>query len=276
MLHVSSIPSLGIGLLGRKLSPDGQKKRSPEGKNGDDLLQSPAIYEAESPDELALVHAARAYDIKLVKRTPRSAIVSFPDKSMLAFEILHVGILQRVTREKVSGIWNSFHLFRDRLQVLPFDSNRKCMSVLLKHPHTGEIILYSKGADTTMLPALSASDENVVASRSIQQYLQSYARQGLRTLVMARRTLTLQEYEAWRQKHDEAELATENRERRIRDSYATLESHLTLLGATGIEDKLQTGVPETMAALVAAGIVVWVLTGLQRITSLRWLMHKPV
>ncbi|XP_011262900.1 probable phospholipid-transporting ATPase VD [Camponotus floridanus] len=234
LLNVTSIPSLGIGLLGRKLSPDGQKRRSPDTKNSDELLQSLAIYEAESPDELALVHAARAYDVKLVKRTPRSAIVSFPDKSTVAFEILH---------------------------VLPFDSNRKCMSVLLRHPHTGEIVLYSKGADTTILPALSPNEENTVSSASIRQYLQSYARQGLRTLVMARRTLTSQEYEIWREKHDEAELATENRERRIRDSYATLESHLTLLGATGIEDKLQVGVPETMAALVAAGIVVWVLTG---------------
>ncbi|XP_024882501.1 probable phospholipid-transporting ATPase VD [Temnothorax curvispinosus] len=234
LLNVTSIPSLGIGLLGRKPSPEGQKGRSPDAKNGDELLQIPAIYEAESPDELALVHAARAYDVKLVKRTPRSAIVSFPDNSTLAFEILH---------------------------VLPFDSNRKCMSVLLRHPHTGEIVLYSKGADTTMLPALLSSDENVIASTSIQQYLQSYARQGLRTLVMAKKTLTAQEYETWRQKHDEAELATENRERRIRDSYAMLESHLTLLGVTGIEDKLQAGVPETMAALVAAGIVVWVLTG---------------
>ncbi|KAL0102090.1 hypothetical protein PUN28_018559 [Cardiocondyla obscurior] len=233
LLNVTSIPCLGIGLLGRKFA-EGQKGRIPNAKNGDELLQTPAIYEAESPDELALVHAARAYDVKLVKRTPRSAIVSFPDKSILAFEILH---------------------------VLPFDSNRKCMSVLLRHPQTREILLYSKGADTTMLPALSPSDENATASASIRQYLQSYAREGLRTLVMAKKTLTTQEYEAWRQKHDEAELSTENRERRIRDSYAMLETHLTLLGVTGIEDKLQAGVPETMAALVAAGIVVWVLTG---------------
>lgn len=61
----------------------------------------------------------------------------------------------------------------------------------------------------------------------------------------------------------------ENRERRIRDSYAMLESHLTLLGVTGIEDKLQAGVPETMAALIAAGIVVWVLTGSWKISRSR-------
>lgn len=82
-----------MGLLGRKQSPDRQKRRSPLSplNSEGELVQNPAIYEAESPDELALVHAARAYDVKLLKRTPRSAIVSFPDKSTLAFEILHVG-----------------------------------------------------------------------------------------------------------------------------------------------------------------------------------------
>lgn len=115
MLNVTSIPSLGIGLLGgRKQSPDGSKRRSPlspvDARNGDgELLPSPAIYEAESPDELALVHAARAYDVKLVKRTPRSAIVSFPDKSTLAFEILHVGgvrdeSLARTTRTAQNSV----------------------------------------------------------------------------------------------------------------------------------------------------------------------------
>lgn len=32
-------------------------------------------------------------------------------------------------------------------------------------------------------------------------------------------------------------------------------------GATGIEDRLQDGVPETIKAMRNAGIVVWVLTG---------------
>lgn len=40
-----------------------------------------------------------------------------------------------------------------------------------------------------------------------------------------------------------------------------IETDLELLGATGIEDKLQEGVPETISSLRAAGIVVWVLTG---------------
>lgn len=36
---------------------------------------------------------------------------------------------------------------------------------------------------------------------------------------------------------------------------------LQLLGATAIEDKLQQGVPETIAILTLANIKIWVLTG---------------
>lgn len=97
---MASIAGLGMGLLGRKLSPNGAHKgrstTSPgvdgSGKNGDELLPTPAIYEAESPDELALVNAARAYDVKLVKRTAASATICLPDRSILSFEILHVSL----------------------------------------------------------------------------------------------------------------------------------------------------------------------------------------
>lgn len=89
-------------MLGRKLSPNGEhKRRSPlspvidaSGKSGDEFLPTTAIYEAESPDELALVNAARAYNVKLLKRTSRNAIVSLPDKSILSFEILQVSLLR--------------------------------------------------------------------------------------------------------------------------------------------------------------------------------------
>ena len=39
------------------------------------------------------------------------------------------------------------------------------------------------------------------------------------------------------------------------------------VGATGIEDKLQEGVPETIAALREAGINVWVLTGDKQVSG---------
>ena len=38
------------------------------------------IYEAESPDELALVDAAYAYNCRLLKRTPHNVKVTLPGK----------------------------------------------------------------------------------------------------------------------------------------------------------------------------------------------------
>lgn len=40
-----------------------------------------------------------------------------------------------------------------------------------------------------------------------------------------------------------------------------MERDLRLLGATAIEDRLQDGVPETIADLKLAGIKIWVATG---------------
>ena len=44
-------------------------------------------------------------------------------------------------------------------------------------------------------------------------------------------------------------------------TYEEIEQGMQLVGATGIEDKLQDGVPETIANLLLADIKIWVLTG---------------
>lgn len=66
-----------------------------------------------------------------------------------------------------------------------------------------------------------------------QQHLNCYAREGLRVLVMAKRILTQHQYDEWYKKHQEAELSVENVDKKIRDSFSSLECNLTLLGATG-------------------------------------------
>lgn len=40
------------------------------------------------------------------------------------------------------------------LKVLPFDSSRKCMSIVVRAPITNEIIVYCKGADSAIFPRL--------------------------------------------------------------------------------------------------------------------------
>lgn len=84
-------------------------------------------YEAESPDEAALVYAARAYNCTLVDRRHDQVSVELPHLGRLTFELLH---------------------------TLGFDSIRKRMSVVIRHPLTDEIIVYTKGADSVIMDLL--------------------------------------------------------------------------------------------------------------------------
>lgn len=198
-------------------------------------------YEAESPDELALVNAAYAYGFILENRNPNTVLINDPTEGNVEYELL---------------------------KVLPFDSNRKCMSIVMRRispvGQRQEVILFTKGADSTILPSLAPcpldSEEYVLRERT-QHQLDLYARQGLRVLLIAKRNLDPVEFSEWYMKHQECEMSTESRERKIRESFALLERNLTLIGATGIEDRLQENVPETISNLLAAGIVIWVLTG---------------
>ena len=69
------------------------------------------------------------------------------------------------------------------------------------------------------------------------------------------------EYDEWSVRYNEATIALEDREEKIAAVSEEIERDLRLLGATAIEDRLQDGVPETIADLKVAGIKVWVATG---------------
>ncbi|XP_068124255.1 phospholipid-transporting ATPase VA [Hyperolius riggenbachi] len=198
-------------------------------------------YEAESPDEAALVYAAKAYHFSLVGRLADQVTVELPYLGRLNFELLH---------------------------TLGFDSARKRMSVVVRHPLTDEIVVYTKGADSVVLDlAEPCSKDNSMATyqRKIQaktqNYLNCYAVDGLRTLCIAKRVLNKEEYSCWLKFHLQAESSLENREELLFQSAVRLETNLHLLGATGIEDRLQEGVPETITRLRKAGMQIWVLTG---------------
>ncbi|XP_054834804.1 phospholipid-transporting ATPase VB [Eublepharis macularius] len=205
-------------------------------------LQPEFCYEAESPDEAALVHAARAYQFTLVSRTVEQVTVRLPDGTLLTFDLLY---------------------------TLGFDSNRKRMSVVVRHPLTNEIIVYTKGADCVIMDLLedparaSMSMEKRIRKVRLQtqKHLDWYARDGLRTLCIAKKVISEDDFRKWANFRREAETSIDNREELLMETAQHLETNLTLLGATGIEDRLQDGVPDTIAAFREAGIQMWVLTG---------------
>ncbi|XP_063777045.1 phospholipid-transporting ATPase VD [Pseudophryne corroboree] len=198
-------------------------------------------YEAESPDEAALVHAARAYRCTLQSRTPDQVTVELGVLGPITFQLLH---------------------------ILPFDSVRKRMSVVVRHPISNKVVVYTKGADSVIMDLLSVTsgdNKTEMLQTDIrmltQKHLDKYAKCGLRTLCIAKKVMTDSEYADWLQSHFLAETSIDHRDELLYNSALRLETNLTLLGATGIEDRLQEGVPETIESLRKAGIKIWMLTG---------------
>ena len=70
-----------------------------------------------------------------------------------------------------------------------------------------------------------------------------------------------EEYRTWSDRYHEASIALDNRDEKLEAVSDEIEHDLRLLGATAIEDRLQDGVPETIADLKTAGIKLWVATG---------------
>nr|KAG5697762.1 hypothetical protein BaRGS_026719 [Batillaria attramentaria] len=95
-----------------------------------------------------------------------------------------------------------------------------------------------------------------------------FAQAGLRTLCLAEKQISPHEYEAWKVKHKEASTSMENRDDKLDAVYEEIETNLMLVGASAIEDKLQDGVPETIANLAMADIKIWVLTGDKQETAI--------
>ncbi|KAM8737013.1 phospholipid-transporting ATPase VD [Acanthopagrus schlegelii] len=239
------------GIDDARIDPDGFGQKVEDLSKEDDCesdTDDELLYEAESPDEAALVHAAQAYRCTLRGRSPESLLVDLPGIGSLAVQLLH---------------------------ILPFDSNRKRMSVVVRHPLSGQLVVYTKGADSVIMD-LTETSKGAEQAQEIyshvreqtQEHLDSYAREGLRTLCIAKKVLEEEEYEVWLKRHLLAESSIENREELLMDSAERLETNLTLLGTTGILDRLQEEVPETIEALQRAGIKVWVLTGDKKETAI--------
>lgn len=118
MFHCSDVSDSTTGQ--KVISSESEVKRSLSGTEE-------VCYEAHSPDEAALIHAAKAYGFTMVERTPYYVTVKLPDDTLLRFEVL---------------------------DVLTFDSTRRMMSIIVRHPHTNEIIMYTKGADSAIMERL--------------------------------------------------------------------------------------------------------------------------
>lgn len=130
------------------------------------------------------------------------------------------------------------------------------MSVIVKSEDE-RIWLLCKGADVVLMERVAQADY----AENTNKQLEDFANEGLRTLVVAEKEWEEGEYNEWNQRWQAALATIEDRDRLTSELADEAETGLRLLGATAIEDKLQEGVPTTIASLKKAGIRVWMLTG---------------
>ena len=86
--------------------------------------------------------------------------------------------------------------------------------------------------------------------------------------VLGFRILTEEECPSWLQQYNIANNSCSNRSELLSQAAIDLERNSHIVGATAIEDKLQEGVPETIANLHKADIKLWVCTGDKRETAI--------
>jgi len=194
------------------------------------VREKDGTFRAESPDELALVNGAAKLECSLLERGTSQMTIS------------------------MEGTKKTF----DVLGVNAFNSDRKRMSLLVRDVESNEYYCMCKGADNIMLPLCALDPKK---KKGIEKSLLDLACMGLRTLCIAQKKLDKGAALDWLKKWKEASSSLTNRADKLVAVAAELEVEMQLLGVTAIEDRLQDEVPEVIADLSKAGIIVWMLTG---------------
>lgn len=187
------------------------------------------IYQGSSPDEIALVQIAESLGMILEQR----------DEQMI-----------RITN--AAGKEERYRI----LANFPFSSVTKRMGIILEHEATSRIIFYLKGADVVMKDKVPEKQRGFLLDEC-----ENLAREGLRTLVLSQRNISTEEFTNWKKIYDEATMSLVDRDDKTRKAIELIEKDMDLLGVTGVEDKLQEEVCQTLETLRNAGIQVWMLTG---------------
>jgi phospholipid-transporting ATPase len=124
-------------------------------------------FNASSPDELALVNAAKFFGAVFIKRDEdNNMIVNFGGR---------------------------VHKYR-LLNILEFTSSRKRMSVIVEDSQ-GEFLLFTKGADSIIEARLKKEASPHLAKT--KEFVDQFAEEGLRTLFLAKKRLSANYYLQW-------------------------------------------------------------------------------
>ena len=205
---------------------------TPTLEDGTDVFDAKAkniSYQAASPDEIAIVKFTEFVGLTLIKRDRQD-----------------ITIYHKATNTKLTY---------KMLYTFPFNSDTKRMGIIVQNTLTKKITFLEKGADTVMSAI-------VCANEWLEEEVDNLARDGLRTLVIAKKDLTNEAYGLFDKEYKTSSLSMINRDSLLADTISKhLEKNLQLLALTGVEDKLQDDVKNSIETLRNAGIKIWMLTG---------------
>ena len=193
-------------------------------------------YQASSPDEIAIVEFTESVGLRLSHRDRQNITVQSVDTGRIVLRAL----------------------IKD---IFPFTSDSKRMGIVVEltcdssDGQSTELWFFQKGADAVMTSIVATNDW-------LDEETANMAREGLRTLVVGRRRLSSDQYQAFASSYKEAALALHDREAGMAAIVKQhLEHDLELLGVTGVEDRLQRDVKPSLELLRNAGVKIWMLTG---------------
>lgn len=197
-------------------------------------------YQASSPDEIAIVRYTEEVGLKLSHRDRQSIVLESTDTGNVVVRVRILEIFPFTSDSKRMGI------------IVQFEQDD---GILESRKEDSEIWFYQKGADTVMSAIVAANDW-------LDEETANMAREGLRTLVVGRKRLSMQQYQEFIAKYKQASLALQGRDMGMANVVNEhLERDLELLGVTGVEDRLQKDVKPSLELLRNAGVKIWMLTG---------------
>ena len=207
------------------------------------LKEDKICYQSTSPDDIALVKGAQ----------------------QLGFEFQYRNYNNLTIKNYINNNYNF-----EVLISIPFNSNRKRMTVLTKDTKKDKYYVFSKGSDSVMtndnhdntpLITIYGHDRG---KKKLDQVLEHFSMEGLRILVMGYKEVSESQANEWKKRYFEAIKSNSSK----KDIYSEIEKDLIFCGCSAIEDKLQDGVPETIKTLIDCGIRIWVLTGDKKETAI--------
>ncbi|KAL2266095.1 hypothetical protein VTJ83DRAFT_5447 [Remersonia thermophila] len=153
------------------------------------------------------------------------------------------------------------------LHLIPFDSARKCMGVVVELPN-GKARMYVKGASEIVLekctqvlrdPSSGIASATLTEENraTVKRLIETYARNSLRTI-----GLVYRDFDRWPPRSTRRTTG-EKDEIVFEDIFRSM----TFVGMVGIKDPLRPGVPEAVRTCQKAGVVVRMVTGDNRITA---------